>query len=115
MGTGADTFRAGSGNDVITAGSGNNTIIAGSGHDTLTGGTGADNFTFIDGQAGGNVVITDFTVGTDKLTLQGYNNNAFSDALKHAVVAGGSTTITLQDHTTITFANVTNLNTDKLT
>ncbi len=113
LGSGADTFRAGSGNDLIIGGTGKNTIVGGSGHDTLTGGPASDDFTFIKGQAGGHALITDFTVGTDKLTLEGYGTHALADALKHATVSGGSTTIALADHTTITFENLVNLDTNK--
>ena len=115
LGTGNDTFKAGSGNDVITGGSGANTLVAGTGNATLTGGSGNDVFSFVNGQAGGHVVITDFTIGQDSVSLQGYNKNALSQALSHATVAGGSTTISLADHTTITFQNVVNLDTSKLT
>jgi Ca2+-binding RTX toxin-like protein len=112
LGSGNDTLKAGSGNDVITGGSGANTLVAGTGNATLTGGPSTNVFSFVDGQAGGHVVITDFTLGTDSLSLQGYGHDALSKALDHATVAGGSTTISLADHTTITFQNVVNLDMD---
>ena len=76
LGTGADTFIGGSGQDMITGGEGNNTIVAGTGADTLTGGPSGNDYEFINGQAGGNVLITDYMNGLDQLTLLGYHNNA---------------------------------------
>ncbi|HEX4262296.1 MAG TPA: hypothetical protein VHY76_14460 [Acetobacteraceae bacterium] len=43
------------------------------------------------------------------VTLQGYTPDAVSTAVATATVAGGSTAITLADHTTILFEGVTNL------
>ena len=63
------------GNDILDGGSGNDRLYGGSGDDILTGGAGADKFVFsmrgIDGTSGndGNDVITDFTLGTDKIIL----------------------------------------------
>jgi Ca2+-binding RTX toxin-like protein len=70
------------GNDIannLTGNNGNNTIIGAGGLDTLTGGSGAD--VFVIGNATGNAyginnsnsfaLITDFTVGTDRLQLKG--------------------------------------------
>lgn len=110
VGSGADTFQAGPGNDIITGGVGNNTIVAGSGSDTLTGGPiNSNDYLFIDGQAGGKVLITDFMKGVDDLTLQGYGPGALDNALDNATVVGGSTIIELPDNTRITFLGVTGL------
>ncbi len=42
--------------------------------------------------------------------MQGYGANAVQAALGSATVAGGSTTLTLSDHTSVTFIGVTGLN-----
>ncbi len=66
-------------------------------------------FVFNDGQAGGTALIQGFTSGMDTIDLLGYGKNEVTQALKHQQAAGGSTTITLSDHTTITFAGVSSL------
>lgn len=53
-------------NALIDAGAGNDKITGGFGNDTLTGGTGADTFIV----TAGKDTITDFTLGTDSLTVQ---------------------------------------------
>ena len=50
-------------------------------------------------------VITDFT-GNDVVYLAGYGGGAASTALLQATASNGSTTLTLSDHTQITFLNV---------
>lgn len=68
---GIDTLFGDKGNDIILGGGGNDTIVGGLGKDVMTGGAGADIFIFAtgDSKAGGGVrdLITDFTVGVDKL------------------------------------------------
>jgi Ca2+-binding RTX toxin-like protein len=109
IGSGADTFRGGSGSDMITGGAGKNTIVAGSGAETLTGGPSGNDYEFINGQAGGNVEITDFMKGADTLTLLGYGHDALKDAIKDATKTSDSITITLPDDTSITFLGITDL------
>ena len=70
-GDGNDSLRGGQGNDSITGGNGNDIISGDLGVDTLTGGAGADIFQF-SGQASPAAapdVITDFTHGTDLLSI----------------------------------------------
>ena len=57
------------GDDTIIGSDGKDYIMGGAGNDTLTGGTGADKFIYSTKLNNGNDVITDFTVGTDKITL----------------------------------------------
>ena len=57
------------GNETIIGSDGKDYIMGGAGVDTLTGGTGADKFIYSTKLNNGNDVITDFTVGTDKITL----------------------------------------------
>jgi serralysin len=78
-GAGNDTVRGGQGDDVLSGGDGNDTIMGDMGADTMTGGAGADTFVFHGSDAafinlstllGGHVdTITDFTVGTDHISL----------------------------------------------
>lgn len=70
--TGTDMLIGGAGSDRISGGAGDDIITDGAGRDTLTGGAGADVFILAaDGQAD---VITDFTVGTDRIDLAGWPN-----------------------------------------
>ena len=61
--------------NVITGNSGNNVLTGGAGVDTLTGNGGADIFAFAGGDTGASSgqrdLISDFTVGTDKIDLTG--------------------------------------------
>ena len=64
---GNDVLLGGIGADIINGGIGDDTIIGGAGNDTLTGDAGADVFGL---QTGNGVdTITDFVVGTDKISL----------------------------------------------
>lgn len=135
--TGVDTVHAGSGCDTVTVqkggtavvygdhgrlsfvdhgtastvygGWGSDTLQAGSGRDVFVGGHGADRFVFQNGSAGGHTEIRDFTLGRDKVVLEGYGSHEIARALWHATVACGSLTLTLSDRTTITFDGVTHL------
>jgi hypothetical protein len=75
-GAGADTLTGGAGADTLIAGAGIDTLTGGVGIDTLTGGTGADTFVYATNASSAVVsslaapdVITDFTSGTDKLSI----------------------------------------------
>jgi Ca2+-binding RTX toxin-like protein len=80
---GDDFLVGGVKDDVLIGGAGNDNIVGNRGHDTLTGGDGVDTFWFsfqslFDGDpqarqfySFGNDTITDFVVGTDKLSLSG--------------------------------------------
>ncbi|MBW8744842.1 MAG: calcium-binding protein [Sphingomonas sp.] len=74
-----DQISGGAGNDSLSGDLGNDTLIGGPGSDTLAGGDGTDLFKFAAGDAhyagAGIDVITDFTDGTDKITL-GFTVNA---------------------------------------
>jgi len=61
--------------------------------------------------AGGSDVIWSFAQGQDHVGLYGYGPNVVGSVPKSAVVASGSTTITLSDNTRITFANISHLST----
>ena len=66
-GEGDDTLLGGQNGDSIDGGGGADFISGDLGNDTLTGGTGADTFSFRTGD--GFDLITDFTVGEDKLSV----------------------------------------------
>jgi len=90
-GTGPDTITAGDGNDTISgaagadsidAGNGTNSITGGTGADTMTGGTGVDTYVFASNQTTASTpvltsttsapdTITNFTSGTDKISISG--------------------------------------------
>jgi Ca2+-binding RTX toxin-like protein len=95
----------------VFGGSGAATLQAGSGHDFFYAGSGAETFRFVDGSAGGSTEISNFIVGKDFVDLDGYGPNAAANALKNVTVSHGSLTMTLADHTTITFEGITHLTT----
>ena len=75
-GAGNDTITGGTLNDTINGGDGNDSITGGVGKDSLTGGAGADTFVFNQPAVGAVTsnqaspdTITDFTSGTDKLSI----------------------------------------------
>jgi len=71
-GAGDDVLFGGAGNDILNGGDGNDTLDGGAGADTMTGGAGKDTFVFRqDSISSGYALdtITDFTRGTDKISL----------------------------------------------
>ena len=110
LATGANTFQAGSGNDLVIGGLGNDVLQAGTGNASLAGSLGNNQFLFVNGEAGGNDMLMDFTLSHgNKVNLQGYGANQVDTALAGAVVAKGNTTITLSDNTSITFLSDTHV------
>jgi serralysin len=99
--TGANVYFAGTGADVLVAGSGNDTLVAGTGDATMVGGAGRDQFVFINGAAGGSVLIENYNP-SDQLSLFGYGNSS----IVSSQVMGGSLVLTLSDHTTITLQGI---------
>ena len=104
-GSGPDSIIGGQG-----AGQGSDTMVAGSGNDTLVGNandSGQDMFVFFsaDGKAAPQDVVQNYTAG-DEVLLAGYGATAAATALANASTNDGSVTLTLSDHTTITFADV---------
>ena len=65
--------------NTITGNEGNNTLTGGAGLDTLTGNGGVDTFVFGAGDTSAvyaqRDIITDFTLGTDKIDLSGIDAN----------------------------------------
>jgi len=81
-GDGNDTIGGGAGADSIDAGNGTNSITGGTGADTMTGGTGVDTYVFASNQTTASTpvltsttsaadTITNFTSGTDKISITG--------------------------------------------
>lgn len=66
-GDGDDTLFGGQGNDVLIGGEGNDILSGDLGDDTLTGGGGND--IFVIRADGGQALITDFSVGSDRIGL----------------------------------------------
>lgn len=102
--SGNNTIFAGSGADQLAGGSGNDLFVAGAGSATMTGGGGANTYEFVNGHAGGNVVIMDFRPGTDHLSLQGYGSNAGPAALQ---TSAGPLSLLLPDGTKVVLSGVT--------
>ena len=71
-GSGDDVMTGSTGGDWLQGGYGNDTVIGGAGYDTLTGGNGAD--TFVVAPSGTTDIITDFTLGIDKIDLSAWVN-----------------------------------------
>ena len=101
---GSDLIWSGGGNASIAGGAAGLNVIGGAGNDTVQAGSGTDAFTFINGLAGGSMVINNFNTATDSIVLDGYAANSASVA-----TAGGSTTVTLSDNTKIELIGVTHL------
>ncbi|MGI4975320.1 MAG: calcium-binding protein [Janthinobacterium lividum] len=102
-GTGAAAFFAGSGSEVILGGAGGDYVQAGSGSATLFTGAGADLIAFIDGQAGGSLVVSGFRTGIDHIAPRGYA------APPTSRVVAGSTVLTFGDGTQATLLGVASL------
>ncbi|MCW4589868.1 hypothetical protein NO263_04655 [Gluconacetobacter entanii] len=114
QGSGNEVFDGANSTGDIDAvgGSGNNTLIGGSGNNTLSGANGINDFIFINGHAGGQDIIKDFGKSSANVVeLSGYNMTQASlqDMLANATVTGGNTTISLSDHTRVTFVGVIDL------
>ncbi|WP_411871626.1 beta strand repeat-containing protein, partial [Vulcanococcus limneticus] len=98
-GSGNDTISGGSGNDSISGGSGNDVIRGGTGVDVLSGGTGNDQFVFVRNEGGISAataeidVITDFTVNTDTIVINGNGTNISSVSV--SAPTGNTYTITV--------------------
>lgn len=82
---------------------GADSVIGGGGSSTITGGGGDDVFGFVNGYAGGNETILDFT-SKDTFAFGGYNYSMTNPPPE--TVVGGSDVITLSDGTTITLVGI---------
>ena len=96
-------------NDTVWLGSGLNTVFAGGGAATIAGGGNADLYVFAAGHASGSELVFNFTPGSDHIALQGYGAGAADAAVASAHSAGGTTSFTLGDGTSVTLVNVAGL------
>ena len=133
LGTATDDLIAGSGTQTLvgSGGGGGDILFAGTGSDALFGGTGSD--TFVAASGGAQMIAGARHAGQDEFifsngerqavptcsgtSLRGgitsrcsvTERNAVANALASAVVAAGSTVVTLPDNTQITFAGIADL------
>ncbi|MDF1728474.1 MAG: hypothetical protein P1U53_12075, partial [Sulfitobacter sp.] len=98
----ADSLEGGLGHDLLEGGAGDDTLFGGQGDDTLTGGAGADHFRIE--LNGGQITITDFESGTDKLDMSDFSRLLSLDAYFDRTA--GSTILSLPDQTTVTIQNL---------
>jgi uncharacterized delta-60 repeat protein len=77
-GDGNDYLNGGYDNDSLVGGAGDDILVGDQGADTLTGGLGKDIFELTNGQNGLFDRITDFVVGTDKISLSRSSFSALS-------------------------------------
>ena len=113
--SGSDTFFGGSGTDQIVGNGVDNTFVAGTGAATVSGliVSASNLFQFINGAAGGTELVENLTNASQvHIDLEGYGKNEVKNALAGQMTNGSSVTITLSDHTQVTFENITHL-TDK--
>lgn len=66
---GVDSLRGEGGDDLLQGGDGNDVLAGGAGIDRLTGGAGAD--LFVAGPGDGQDIVTDFTIGQDRVLFEG--------------------------------------------
>ncbi len=98
-------FVAGSGSASVTdrATQGVSKIQFGTGKTTATGGSAEDIYSFVSGAGGGTDTITNFKLGKDQLSFQGFAGNPVASA----AVNGGSVGIRLVDGTSIVLSGIT--------
>jgi len=103
----------------MIGGTGNNLFIAGATNQTIVGGGQTDIFGFLAGstslQGGAHVTITDFNANNDIVLISGYTSTQSANSLLASAITPSNTpgaqgvTLTLSDHTTITFSNLTSV------
>ena len=99
-----DTISGSGANEFLNGGGGNDTINGGGGNDTLTGGAGSDNFIF--NPNFGKDLITDFTPGTDSISVDHTIFANVAALLAAAQTSGQDVVITADLNDTITLKNV---------
>src|SRR5271165_2645739 len=109
--SGNDTFYGGSGTDQVFGNGTDNTFVAGAGAATVSAIASANNlFQFINGAAGGTELVENLTNASQvHIDLDGYGKNEVKSAVAGQTTNGSSVTITLSDHTQVTFENITKL------
>ena len=95
-GGGDDVLAGGPGNDRLYGGRGADRLAGGPGDDRLAGGQGADTFVF--GPGDGTDTVTDFTGGTDRIDLTGFDIEIdVEDVIKAMTPGDGKVTIDLAE------------------
>jgi phospholipase/lecithinase/hemolysin len=110
--SGSLVFFGGAGADCITGGTGNSLFVAGSGNETLTAGAGTNAFIFAATPGTTRTdVINNFNPTNSAIGLFGYGGEPGADnaALASATTAGGNTTVSLTDGTSIVFTGAPTL------
>jgi hypothetical protein len=92
-GEGADVLLGEAGDDRLSGDGGADTLSGGAGNDLLTGGAGDDMFVFYANE--GRDVVTDFTIGSDKVVLVGHATPELTLTEDGAVVLFGGTEVLL--------------------
>ena len=100
-GTGTETVFTGSGSTLAGLDGASDTVIGGSGVSSVVGGSGQDIFGFIDGHAGGSMVIAGLTA-SDSIVFGGYAG----DPITSEAVLDGSDLVTLSDGTIILLQDI---------
>ena len=97
-----DVISGGHGNDVLNGSDGDDTLFGGTGRDTLSGGNSAYTFVFLAGGSAENGInlITDFTVGTDKIRIQWEGNGLPTNLAGLGLTLSGSSRVQLRDSVT---------------
>ncbi|MGC9491068.1 type I secretion C-terminal target domain-containing protein, partial [Vibrio genomosp. F10] len=81
-GEGSDGLRGGAGDDMLSGGAGDDVLIGGVGNDILVGGEGDDLFKWVDEPFTNHLdVITDFTLGEDRIDLSELVSSANPDEM----------------------------------
>ena len=107
-----DAFTVGGGGAIIVEGAGRGQVTFGSGAATAFTGSGQDIFTVVAGEGGQDGVVG-FKAG-DQLVLQGYGNTEVARALASASSGAFGTSLTLNDHTSITLWGVQHLTSSQI-
>jgi Ca2+-binding RTX toxin-like protein len=104
---GDDVMNGGAGHDTMFGGDGNDTLIGGAGNDRLTGGAGADSFVFHSGF--GHDTVLDFD-SDDVIDVSTSDFADFAALSSHLADTALGVTLTLEDGSTLTVANMTKAN-----
>ena len=88
-----NVIKGGAGDDTLTGSSISSGTTVLKTNDTLTGGKGKDTFIY----SGGNVVITDYTAGQDKIQIAGVSYSSYQVKDKDVILSFGTNTLTVNN------------------